>query len=87
MLRMLPFKYVRFGKDQGMLLEAARVSQDSIALFWLFTLFVVFSGITLLNMLIGVLCQVLLVNGSHDPHLGEKMQTRIFFPYLSLFFV
>ena len=33
------------------------MSQDSVPLFWLFTVFVVFSGITLLNMLIGVLCQ------------------------------
>ena len=35
----------------------SRVLKDSVLLFWGFTLFVVISGITLLNMLIGVLCQ------------------------------
>lgn len=34
------------------------ISQESIALFWLFTLFVVFSCITLLNMLIGVFARL-----------------------------
>jgi len=47
------------------------ISQESIALFWLFTLFVVFSGITLLNMLIGVLCQV--VEDNSQEHTKQKM--------------
>jgi len=47
------------------------ISQESIALFWLFTLFVVFSGITLLNMLIGVLCQV--VEDNSQEHSKQKM--------------
>lgn len=47
------------------------ISQESIALFWLFTLFVVFSCITLLNMLIGVLCQV--VEDNSQEHSKQKM--------------
>lgn len=38
------------------------IKEDSVPLFWLFAVFVVFSGITLLNMLIGVLCQVVADN-------------------------
>mmetsp|Transcript_10298 Transcript_10298/g.24758 ORF Transcript_10298/g.24758 Transcript_10298/m.24758 type:complete len:612 (-) Transcript_10298:230-2065(-) len=49
------------------------IDEDSIILFWLFTLFVVISGITLLNMLIGVLCQV--VEDNSREH--EKQQILV----------
>ncbi|CAJ1407278.1 unnamed protein product [Effrenium voratum] len=47
------------------------IKAESALLFWLFTLFVVISGITLLNMLIGVLCQV--VEDNSREHEKQKM--------------
>ncbi|CAE7434068.1 SNRPA1 [Symbiodinium natans] len=47
------------------------IKEDSVPLFWLFTVFVVFSGITLLNMLIGVLCQV--VEDNSREHEKQKI--------------
>jgi len=50
------------------------IKTDSLAMMWLFILFMVISGMTLLNMLIGVLCQVI-EESSHEE--SEQNQVNI----------
>eukprot|EP00930_Biecheleria_cincta_P084799 TRINITY_DN74232_c0_g1_i1.p1 TRINITY_DN74232_c0_g1~~TRINITY_DN74232_c0_g1_i1.p1 ORF type:complete len:560 (+),score=134.94 TRINITY_DN74232_c0_g1_i1:108-1787(+) len=52
------------------------IRTDSIPLFWLFMAFVVISGMTLLNMLIGVLCQVIEDSGREETETRQLAMLR-----------
>eukprot|EP00931_Biecheleriopsis_adriatica_P067967 TRINITY_DN4201_c0_g1_i1.p1 TRINITY_DN4201_c0_g1~~TRINITY_DN4201_c0_g1_i1.p1 ORF type:complete len:550 (+),score=121.84 TRINITY_DN4201_c0_g1_i1:57-1706(+) len=52
------------------------VKADSLPLFWAFLLFFAISGITLLNMLIGVLCQVIADSSAEEEEMQQVMSLR-----------
>jgi len=54
----------------------SEIRKDSIPLFWLFLAFVVISGLTLLNMLIGVLCQVIEDSGREETETRQLTMLR-----------
>lgn len=54
----------------------SEVRKDSVPLFWLFMFFVVISGMTLLNMLIGVLCQVIEDSGREETETRQLAMLR-----------
>jgi voltage-gated sodium channel len=53
-----------------------QVKSASVLLFWLFIVFMVISGITLLNMLIGVLCQVITDSSQEEEEERQIMDRR-----------
>jgi hypothetical protein len=52
------------------------IKADSLVLFWVFVVFLVVSGMTLLNMLIGVLCQVIDDSSREEEEMRQLTELR-----------